>query len=81
MSIPTYRATLYIEIIVNCPKCDNYIDILDENDTDGYPHNDCGQALNDAIGDDWGRDMEEFSVEEITCSECKHIFDVKGLDW
>lgn len=45
--IKTVAATLSVEMYVECPneECDNYIDLLDENQTDGVAHNDDGYLL------------------------------------
>lgn len=75
-------ATLEIHVYVNCPHCDYYIDLLDESDTDGVLHNDCGEILKQTCptdGTHWSDARLE--VEEVTCSECKGVFDVEGVEW
>ena len=79
------KATMSISIHVDCPndECENYIDILDERDTDDYCHNEEGHVLNQACPDDghWSVAHEKFEVNNVTCSECKQSFNVKGLEW
>ena len=79
------RATLCIEINVDCPnkKCGAYIDILREDETDGYNHNEEGFLMEQACPDKgiWTTEHEKFHCEQITCTECGTTFDVEGLDW
>jgi hypothetical protein len=77
----TVTARLDIEMIVNCPNddCDYHIDLLDENDTDGTLHNEEGDLLEQMFPTNGSHD--DFECEEVTCTECKTTFNVKGLEW
>jgi len=76
------RARLSIEVYVDCPHCEHLIDLLDERDTDDVSHNDESHVMMQACPDGhWSEQHESFEVTEVTCSECKGKFDVKGLDW
>ncbi len=78
----TTSARLSIEIYVDCPHCDYFIDLLDSSDTNKYDHNDESGVLKQACPDGhWSEEHENFEVTEVTCSECKKTFNVKGLDW
>jgi hypothetical protein len=76
------EARLDIEVFVNCPSCGFFIDLLREEDTDGYAHNDEGQILNQACPNgNWSEEHKGFEVEEVICTQCKTPFGVKGLEW
>ena len=74
-------ATLVIELRVECPNedCSNWIDLLDEDDTNGTAHNDDSMLLRQVFPSNGNHD--DFKCEEVTCSACKTTFDVKGLEW
>ena len=74
-------ARLDIEMFVTCPneECNFLIDLLLEEDTNGYWHNDDGYLLRHMFPSDG--DHEDFECEDVTCSKCKTTFDVKGLEW
>jgi len=75
-------ARLDIAVFVNCPHCDFLIDLMDENDTDGHPHNEEGSVIDQACPEGcWIDDHKKFEIENVTCSECKKDFNVKGIDW
>jgi len=77
----TVPATLSIQMYVDCPNedCGNYIDLLDEKDTDGVAHNDDGYLLRQMFPRNG--DNSDFECEEVTCSQCKTTFNVKELEW
>lgn len=78
----TVSATLIIEVIVECPECEERIDLLSEEDTDNCPHNDDGYLIKQAIPDgDWRESHNNFKCENVTCTECKTDFNVKVLEW
>ena len=80
--IKTVSASLDIEVWVDCPHCDNRINLMDADDTDGYDHNEEGHILKQACPDGyWSDSHEVFSVEDVTCTECKKDFNVKELEW
>jgi len=75
-------ARLDIEVFVDCPNCEYFIDLLRPSDTNDYDHNEEGYILNQACPDGhWTEAHERFEVEGVTCSKCSHTFDVKGLEW
>ncbi len=75
-------ARLDIEVFVDCPNCDFMIDLMKEEDTGGYNHNDEGHVISQACPQgNWYEEHKEFEVSEVRCSKCKTEFNVKGLDW
>lgn len=75
-------ASLEISIWLNCPHCDFYINLMDESDTNGHDHNENGHILRQACPNEtWTDAHEKFNVEEVECSHCKGVFDVKKLEW
>jgi len=80
--IPEVVGSLSIEIYVDCPHCEAFLNILDETDTNGRYHNDEGFLLSQACPNGhWSEEHEKFDSEGIVCSSCKKEFVVKGLDW
>jgi hypothetical protein len=78
----TVRAALRIEVLVNCPNCNELIDLLDDRHTNDVNLNDEGQIMSQAVPDgNWVDEHKSFTVSHVTCSECKEDFNVKGLDW
>ncbi len=80
----TVSARMEISIYVNCPHCDELLDLMDQDDTDGCDHNEEGYLLNQACpidGSYWMDAHRKFEVEKVTCFNCKKDFDVKTLDW
>lgn len=79
--LPEVQATLSISMYVDCPNedCGNYINILDERDTNHHDHNDCGELLQQMFPKNGSHD--DFECEKVTCSQCKTEFNVKGLKW
>ena len=77
------RGSLHIEVIVDCPNCDNsLINIINPNETSGIDHNEDGHILSQACPNGcWSTEHETFEVEGIICQECKNEFKVEGLDW
>lgn len=67
----TVLATLDIQMWVTCPneECENYINLLDEGDTDGVYHNDDGYLLRQMFPSQG--DHSDFECEEVVCSKCK----------
>lgn len=79
--IKTVAATLSVEMWVTCPndECENYINLLDEKDTDGYAHDDDSFLLRQMFP---GRgDHSDFECDDVTCTECKTTFNVRELEW
>ena len=78
----TISATLNIELIVECPECEERIDLLAEEDTDNYHHNEEGYLIKQAIPDgDWHESHKNFECDDVSCTACKTVFNVKRLDW
>jgi len=77
--IKTVPARLDIQMFVDCPNCDFLIDLLREKDTDSYDHNDEGYLLRQMFPSNG--DHTDFICEDVTCSECLTMFNVKELEW
>lgn len=78
----TTSARLVIEVLVHCPCCDAVIDLCNDNDTDGYYHDDDSYILKQALPEvNWSESHEKFVVDDVTCSQCKETFNVKSLEW
>ena len=77
----TVRATLNIEMNVTCPNdaCGSYINLLDEDDTNGDAHNDDSALLRQMFPDYGGH--EDFECGDVVCTQCKTKFNVKALEW
>ena len=72
---------MHIEMFVECPNedCGYYIDLLKSKDTDGHDHNDDGYLLRQMFPNNGSH--TDFECDEVTCSVCSTVFNVKGLDW
>ena len=80
--LTTVEATLNIEVNANCPHCRTLVNIMEEEETDGYNHNEEGRVLSQACPEGyWMDEHRKFEVMYITCGECKKDFNVKGLNW
>jgi hypothetical protein len=81
--IPVVSAALYIQIQVECPHCEEYLDLLQPGDTDEVQHNDEGHLLNQAIPSDgnWTDAHPTFECQNVTCSTCHKPFNVEALEW
>lgn len=78
------KAILDIRVFVDCPGCNDVIDLMDEGDTSGCNHNDDGHILDQACPNNnkvWVDTHRGFEVEDVKCSECGTIFNVKTLEW
>jgi len=75
-------ASLSVDVFVDCPHCEEFINLMDEKDTSGVQHNDDGNILRQAIpSGDWTESHRLFSIEDVKCSACGKSFNVKGLEW
>jgi len=73
---------LSIEVFVLCPHCNDIINIMDPDDTSSYDHNDEGNIIRQACPDGiWIDEHKKFEIEDVECSQCGGLFDVRGLDW
>lgn len=79
--IKTVAASLSIEMNVDCPNedCGYLINLLDERDTDMIVHDDESTLLRQMFPSHG--DHDDFECEEVTCTQCKTTFNVKGLEW
>ena len=80
----TVTATLVIEVLAHCPGCNYMIDLRNEDETNGDCLDDEGNILRQACptsGNHWTDEHKKFEVKEVTCTQCKTKFNVKGLDW
>ena len=78
----TTNASLCIQVLVECPHCEEAIDLMDEDTTNGTNHNEEGQVTSQTCPDThWHVEHPKFSIEHVTCSECKNTFNVKELEW
>jgi hypothetical protein len=75
------EAVLDVAMYVTCPndECGNYINLLDETDTDGTDHDDDSILLRQMFPRNG--DNKDFECDDVTCSQCKTTFNVKGLAW
>lgn len=75
----TVIADLVIELTVECPDCENNFNLLSPE----TGLNDEGELIREAISDDrWEIDASErIEVKGVKCPDCKHVFNVKGLNW
>ena len=78
----TVAASLVVEMLVICPNrdCGYIIDLLREEDTDGYPHDDDGFLLRQMFpaGE---ISHEDFKCDDVVCAKCKTKFNVRELEW
>ena len=82
MNNKVVRATLFIEVFVQCPHCNTLIDVMDSDDTSGYDHNDGGNVIRQACPDGvWIDEHQKFEIKNVKCGDCGGLFDVRGLDW
>tara|TARA_R110000822_G_scaffold184812_1_gene324098 strand:+ start:502 stop:756 length:255 start_codon:yes stop_codon:yes gene_type:complete len=80
--LETVKASLNIEVNVDCPNCGLCLDLLDHRDTNSNYHNEDGYVLIQACGgEQLTTNHEAFEVEEVTCSYCMTEFNVKGIEW
>lgn len=75
----TVEARLDIEMFVDCPECEHLIDLLREQDTDGVAHDDDSALLRQMFPSHGNH--SDFTCDDVTCSNCKNTFNVKGLEW
>ena len=72
----TVKATLVMELNVECPECDEQFDLFDTS------RNDEGQLYKQVLNDDrWKIDEDERLKTSAICPNCSIDFDVQGLIW
>lgn len=73
----TTRAVLSIELNVECPHCDDYLDLMDWD----MEMNEEGELTRQACPDgDWSESHRSFS-EDVRCPHCEETFKAEGIDW
>ena len=72
----TVEALLDIELFVTCPNksCEEYIDLLRAEDTNDVDHDAEFELTKLVMSED-----SDFFCDEVTCTKCKTVFNVKGL--
>jgi hypothetical protein len=69
------EATLHIEVIAECPYCEEPLDLMED-------YNDEGQVISQACPDGcWIDEHKNFEITRVECPACSKKFDVKGLEW
>jgi C4-type Zn-finger protein len=70
--------TLTIQLNVDCPHCEEYIDLLAHD----MGMNDEGEIISQTCPKDghWTDSHKEFD-EEVKCPECGKTFRCEGIDW
>jgi len=77
MSEKEANAKLSIEIVVSCPHCGHYFDLMEDTNL-----NDNGGLLKEVIGqENWSEAHKSFHVEDVSCPECCISFDIKEIEW
>lgn len=70
------KATLVMELNVECPCCDHSFDLFKTSS------NDEGYLYHQVIDDDrWRIDADERLETDAHCPECSAEFEVKGVIW
>lgn len=78
----TISAALIIEVRVECPHCEELVDLMNPEDTDGDDLNEEGRVISQACPDgSWHEAHKQFSVPDVTCTACGNHFTVKGIEW
>ena len=76
MSEEKVRATLVMELNVECPECEHEFDLFKTS------ANDEGGINNQVLPDDrWKVDADERLDISTHCPKCSAEFEVKGVDW
>lgn len=75
-------ARLDIRLYVNCPHCDDLLDLLNEDDTGGVDHNEEGYILQQACPDGyWCDSHDKFELHGVICGTCGEVFNVNTIEW
>ena len=79
--IETVAASLTIEMNVTCPNpdCGDYIDLLRSEYTNGVDHNEDGDLLRQMLPENHSN--EDFECDDVICTKCKTMFNVRELEW
>lgn len=76
MRLDTVKATLVMELNVDCPECDHTFDLFRTSNNDG------GALYRQVLDDDrWEISADERLKTWAYCPECSVAFDVKGVVW
>lgn len=72
----TVRPTLSIEMMVTCPHCSHYFDLVEDTNL-----NEEGWLLNQVLPEDtWIEAHKNFECS-AHCPECSVDIDFKGVEW
>lgn len=71
----TAFANIHIEVNVNCPHCDEFIDLLDDSLDTEVEKSDIMIA---SFQDEWGCENAEIDVK---CPQCEEKFIVTEIQW
>ncbi|KZX78267.1 hypothetical protein A3715_31740 [Oleiphilus sp. HI0009] len=70
------KATLVMELNVECPECEHDFNLFDSS------QNDEGQLYNQVLPDDRWSIPADYRLDTYThCPECSIKFEVKGVIW
>ena len=76
MDNETVRATLVMELNVECPECEHGFDLFETS------ANDEGGVGDQVLPDErWKIDADDRLELATYCPECSVEFEVKGVDW
>jgi ferredoxin-like protein FixX len=77
------EASLDINLFVECPSCEETINLMDPEQTSGVDHNDCGELLMQACPSEgyWSDSHEKFKLKDVACTDCNFVFSVDGIAW
>ncbi len=76
----TSTASLNIEVLTECPYCEEVIDLMQP--VSGDDHNEDGSVISQACPPgNWSEVHEAFSVTNVECPGCNELFNVSTLEW
>ena len=79
--IPEVEARLAVHIYIDCPNedCGSLIDLLDCDDVGGVEHDEDSFLIRQVFSNSETYDV--FECEDVSCSKCKTVVNVKGLEY
>ena len=79
----TTSVSLNVSANVDCPHCNDRIDLLNPDDTSGVYHNEDSQVLDQAFpaSGSWLKSHRNFELDDVKCSNCGGLFNAKGMVW
>ena len=66
----TNTATFDYQVMVNCPKCNMHIDLLEDNDDES-------RISMYIFNNEW----EKIKGLTVICNHCEHEFDLDGMEY